>query len=174
MPFRVKEFPGQLFNNMDEYREAQTRRKDIERELANRASAREKEPHQTRVTATLIPADRELVEKRVAMVESKLGTLIKEVDVLKQTKPPEKNKEGLKVGTTLWGESKGNRFTLEVLGDDYLCSNGEIYQSLSGAALGVSDNRRSGWVFWKDINGIPIGEITGRLKSEPKGSRGVP
>jgi hypothetical protein len=52
--------------------------------------------------------------------------------------------------------------------EDYLCSDGNIYQSLSGAALGVSGNRRSGWKFWKDIEGNAIGELTGRFKGESR------
>ncbi len=77
---------------------------------------------------------------------------------------PTHNKEGLQIGLILRGESKGRFFTLEVLDDGYCCSDGSIYESLSGAAQGVSGNRRSGWKFWTDVAGTPIGETTGRFK----------
>lgn len=173
MPFRVREFPGQLFSTMAEYEEAKQRRREVEAELADRAKYYDDEPQKMRVTATVMPADPGLVERRVAAIESKLDALIEEVRALKEPDPPAVNKEGLRVGTTLRGESKGRKFTLEVIEDGYLCSDGNIYQSLSGAALGVSGNRRSGWVFWKDIHGTSIGEITGRFNGEPNESRAM-
>lgn len=168
MPFTVREFPGQVFRNMSQYEEAQVLRRDIEASLADPARVYAEEPQKTRVTATVIPAPHALVERRVAKIESKLDALIGVVDSMREPNPPAVNKEGLQVSTTLRGESKGKRFTLEVIEDGYLCSDGNIYQSLSGAALGVSGNRRSGWVFWKDIHGTSIGVITGRLNSESR------
>ena len=106
-------------------------------------------------------------------MEVKLEELIETVRTLQTPNPPAENKEGLQVGTTLRGESKGDRYTIEVIEDGYLCSNGEIYQSLSGAALGVSGNRRSGWKFWKDIHGTSIVELTGRFDSGHNESRSV-
>jgi hypothetical protein len=172
MPFTVREFPGQLFHNMEEYSEARIRRTEVEADLSDRAKAYEDEPQKARVTATVISAPN-LVEKRVAEIEVKVEDLIERVHALSEPDPPARNKEGLQIGTTLCGESKGNRFTLEVIEDGYLCSNGNIYDSLSGAALGVSGNRRSGWVFWKDIHGTSIGEVTGRLSGKPKNSHTV-
>ncbi len=173
MPFTVREFPGQLFRNMTEYKEAQTLRQDTEASLADLAQVYADEPQKTRVTATIIPAPQRLVETRVAAIESKLDALIDVVHALQEPGGHAENKEGLQVGITLRGESKGSRFTLEAMEDGYLCSNGAIYQSLSGAALGVSGNRRSGWVFWKDIHGTSIGELTGRFGSDHNESRSV-
>ncbi len=174
MPFSVKEFPGQLFDNMIEYEEAKRKRVAIEAELENRAQVYADEPQKARVTATIIPAPQHLVERRVATIESKLNELIETVRKMREPSPPAVNKEGLLLGTTLRGESKGRRFTLEVIGDGYLCSDGIIYQTLSGAALGVSGNRRSGWVFWKDIHGTSIGEVTGRFSGESNDTHTVP
>ena len=173
MPFTVREFPGQLFRNMNEYKEATRIRKETYASLEAPERIYADEPQKTRVTATVIPAPRELVENRVAAIESRLDALIDVVRALQEPGPPAENKEGLRVGTTLRGESKGSRFTLEVLEEGYLCSNGDIYPSLSGAALGVSGNRRSGWVFWKDIHGTSIGELTGRFGSDYNESRSV-
>jgi hypothetical protein len=157
---------------MEEYGEARIRRTEVEADLNDRARAYEDEPQKARITATVISTPG-LVERRITEIEVKVEGLIEQVRVLSEPIPPAKNKEGLQVGTTLCGESKGNRFTLEVIEDGYLCSNGDIYDSLSGAALGVSGNRRSGWVFWKDIHGTPIGEITGRHSGRSKDSLAV-
>jgi len=173
MPFTVREFPGQLFRDMGQYKEAQRLRQNVEADLADPARIYEDEPQKARVTATVIPAPQQLVERRVAAMEVKLEELIETVRTLQTPNPPAENKEGLQVGTTLRGESKGDRYTIEVIEDGYLCSNGEIYQSLSGAALGVSGNRRSGWKFWKDIHGTSIGELTGRFDSGHNESRSV-
>jgi hypothetical protein len=158
---------------MGEYKEAQILRRNTEANLADLAQVYADEPQKTRVTATVIPAPKQLVERRVAVIEAKVETLIDKVNAMQIPGPPAENKEGLQVGTALRGESKGSRFTLEVLEDGYLCSNGDIYPSLSAAALGVSGNRRSGWVFWKDIHGTSIGELTGRFGSDHSESRTV-
>ena len=167
MAFTVRDFPGQLFKTIEEYEEAKCKRRDIEESIAERSE------EITQVTATIIPAPRELLERKVVDLEgkiSKLSSAIEKLSVSKTNQPGKKkrNKEGLKIGTILQGESRGQKYTLEVLEKDYLCSDGTIYQSLSGAALGVSGNRRSGWKFWRDIEGTPIGAIVGRFKSESK------
>jgi hypothetical protein len=173
--FTVKEFPGQLFRSMEEYTEARRLRRDTEAELADRAQVYEDEPQKARITATVIPAAPGLLETRMAAFESMIAALESTVAELVERihGPPEKNKEGLQIGATLRGESKGESFTLEVIEDGYLCSDGSIYDSLSGAAQGVSGNRRSGWKFWKDIHGTSIGDLTGRFDSATETSRTV-
>lgn len=159
MPFTVREFPGQRFDTFEEYEEAKKRRADIEAKLATRS-----ETEVTRVTATIVPAPRELVEGRMSELEAQLAKISSMVQSLKQSQEASfVNEEGLKIGTVLQGESKGRKYTLEVLEEGYLCSNGQIYESLSGAALGVSGNRRSGWKFWRNSKGHPVGESTGRF-----------
>ena len=169
MPFTVKSFPGQLFRTIEEYEEAKHKRRAVEESIAERSE------EGTQVTATIIPAPRELLERKVANLEGKISRLSSTMEKLITNKadPPvekKRNKEGLKVGIILQGESRGQKYTLEVLEENYLCSDGTIYQSLSGAALGVSGHRRSGWKFWRDIEGTPIGAITGRFKSESHGN----
>jgi len=153
MPFTNPEYPGQIFTTIDEFMEARTKRTEVETSIANRAE------EITKVTATIIPAPRDLLESKVAALEKKLRDLESKV-----VAEPTENKEGLKIGTTLRGESRGQEYTLEALDEGYLCSDGNIYDSLSGAALGVSGNRRSGWKFWRDVAGTPIGEVTGRFQ----------
>jgi hypothetical protein len=162
MPFTVKEFPGQTFRNILEWEEAKEKRREVERSIAERSS------EVMQVTATVIPASKHLLEKKVVSLEKQILELAAALKKLadNQGEPPaepQTNKEGLKIGTILQGESRGQKYTLEVLDEGYLCSNGSIYQSLSGAALGVSGNRRSGWKFWKDIEGNSVGATTGRF-----------
>lgn len=159
MPFTVKEFPGQVFKTVEELEEARRLRKGAEDDLAGREV--------TQVTATVIPAPRELVLEKLVCLEKKVSELEKlAADRTGPGTEEKPNKEGLRIGTILQGESRGQKYTLEVLDEDYLCSDGNIYQSLSGAASGVSGNRRSGWKFWKDIEGTPVGTTAGRFKSE--------
>lgn len=153
MPFTNPSFPGQIFDTIEEYEEARRKRVEVESSIAERAE------EITKVTATVIPASKGLLEQKVSALEKKIENLERKI-----TPAPTTNKEGLKIGTTLRGESRGKEYTLEVLDEGYLCSDGIIYDSLSGAALGVSENRRSGWKFWKDVAGTPIGEVTGRFK----------
>jgi hypothetical protein len=153
MPFTNPSFPRQEFKTFEEFEEARR----LQHETHARIDAKAEEI--TKVTATIIPAEPKLVERRVVELEKKVDALMRNVSA-----GPTENKEGLMIGTILRGESRGEKYTIETLDEGYLCSDGNIYDSLSGAALGVSGNRRSGWKFWKDVAGIPIGEITGRFK----------
>ncbi len=163
MPFTNPSFPGQVFSSVEEFEEARCKRTDVENSIAQRSD------EVTKVTATVIPAPRNLLEKKISSLERRMLDLES-----KATSVSDKNKEGLKIGTTLRGESRGREYTLEALEEGYLCSDGGIYDSLSGAALGVSGNRRSGWKFWKDVAGTPIGEVTGRFKNNASNDRFKP
>ena len=163
MPFTNPSFPGQVFSSVEEFEEARCKRTDVENSIAQRSD------EVTKVTATVIPAPRNLLEKKISSLERRMLDLES-----KATSVSDKNKEGLKIGTTLRGESRGREYTLEALEEGYLCSDGGIYDSLSGAALGVSGNRRSGWKFWKDVAGTPIGEVTGRFKNNASNDRFIP
>lgn len=156
MAFTNPDFPNQIFKTFDEYEEARKKRANVEKSIAERAQAEEI----TKVTATVIPASKELVERKMVDLEKR----IRELEHKASGSHPTHNREGIQIGTVLRGESKGQEYTLEVLDEKYLCSDGVIYDTLSGAALGVSGNRRSGWKFWRDVAGTPIGEITGRFQ----------
>lgn len=160
MPFTNPSFPGQIFKTFEEFEEARKKRVKIESTIA------EKVDEITKVTATVIPAPKDAVERKLMSMELKMNRIGGAVRHLLNTssEKPTQNKEGIDIGTVLRGESRGREYTLEVLEEDYLCSDGSIYRSLSAAALGVSDNRRSGWKFWRDVEGTPIGEVTGRFK----------
>ncbi len=162
MPFTNPSFPGQLFRTMEEYRTAVAKRAAVEKNLANKSE------EIVQVTATIVPAPKGLLEEKVVGLEGRiddLSTLI-ETALLDRTRPPTTNKDGLKIGVVFQGESKGTKYTLEVLDKDYLCSDGSIYETLSGAAQGVSGNRRSGWKFWRDIEGNTVGNTSGRFRKD--------
>ena len=158
MAFTNKEFPGRVFRTFEEYEEACKLRASIEKDLEERTS----EPL-ARVTAKVLPASRDVIERKLIALEQKVESLFQSLPRKKIDPAPGENLEGILMGTVLRGESRGSQYTLEVLADKYLCSNGYLYQSLSGAALGVSGNRRSGWKFWHGSDGRPIGEIVGRF-----------
>jgi len=159
--FTTKDFPDRSFATINEYKEAVKRRELVEKSLELKAKS-----SPVQVMATIIPLPRETVESRVAALEAEIAALQRQVLNLlarvPQDKPGSPNFEGVPTGITLYGASRGRTHTLDVLPDGYLCSDGHIYQSLSGAALAVSGNRRSGWVFWGNAEGKPLGEILNR------------
>ena len=160
MPFTNPSYPGQIFKSLEEFNEARRKRQVVEETLTQR------EEEIVTVTATVIPAPKELLERKMVTLERKLLNL--ERRMVPETT---ENREGLEIGMTLRGESRGKEYTLDVLEEGYLCSDGNIYESLSGAALGVSENRRSGWQFWKDVAGTSIGEVAGRFEKNAAKSR---
>jgi len=164
MSFNTKDFPGQSFDSVEEYKEA-LRRRRIAEEAISQAKA-----GMTQVVATILPMPRDVLESRVVRLEAEIKTLhshLRELMSLVQSgEQGTPNFEGVPIGLTLFGTTKGQTFTLEPMLGSYLCSDGRIYDSLSGAALGVSGNRRSGWVFWKNAEGKEVGEITGRFEEK--------
>ena len=161
MPFTNPSFPGQVFRTVSEYDEARKKRVEVEKRLATKSQLEEI----THVTATILPAGKGLLETKVAQLEREVERLSATIGALlsEEESQEQLNKEGITVGKVLVGESKGKKYTLEILDRGYLCSDGQIYQSLSGAALGVSGNRRSGWKFWKVQEGQSVGEKSGRF-----------
>lgn len=164
MPFSNPDFPNQVFSTVEELREAQRLRRQVEEDISNRSE------EVTRVTATIIPAPQNLLEQKVADLEKLVQSLQQKLDTQEEEDQEPLNPDNLPIGMVLQGESKGHRYTLEVLADGYLCSTGHIEPTLSAAAERVSGNRRSGWKFWKDFYGNPIGEATGRFKKHAAAS----
>lgn len=167
MPFTNPDFPGQVFSTVGELQDASDRRLRVENDLARRTQETEDEDSITKVTAIVIPTPREVLERRVILLEQHLKKVLKLLET-KESEDSKTNNDNLPIGMVLKGESKGKDYTLEVLDKGYLCSTGEITTTLSAAAEAASGNRRSGWAFWKDMQGIPIGEITGRFKKRDR------
>jgi len=129
-------------------------------ETALQERSEKKDNKNLSITAKILPADPDSLERKFLKLEER-------VSVLERGKPSSDSDAADKrppIGMVLRGETKGRLFTLEVLEDGFLCSDGIVYPSLSAAAFGVSDNRRSGWKFWKDSLGRPVGEVTGRFR----------
>ena len=156
MAFTNRDFPGRVFSSIREYEEACALRKAVEKRL--------EEP--TSIVARILPAAPEAIERRLLDLEKKVRFLLGRISRKRAEPSPGENREGIQVGMVLVGDSKGQEYSLEVLPDRYLCSDGRLYESLSGAALGVSGTRRSGWRFWRDSTGRPIGEVVGRFDAE--------
>jgi hypothetical protein len=172
MPFSNPDFPGRIFNTTKELQDALQESKRIEIELA--ASGDDEEV--LSVTATIVPSPQYALERRVILLEQQLESMTRQLEAMGD-KQPTLNKDNLPIGMVLKGDSKGKSHKLEILEEGYLCSTGEIVATLSAAAEEVSGNRRSGWAFWTDGQGTPIGEITGRFKKhelrDPFGAVGV-
>lgn len=173
MPFTNPDFPGREFSKPSDLQAAIQESKRIERNLA--AAAIEDEEVMS-VTATIVPSPQYALERRVILLEQQLESVIRQLEA-KSDKKTTLNNDNLPIGMVLKGESKGESHKLEVLEEGYLCSTGEIVATLSAAAEEVSGNRRSGWKFWTDGQGTPIGEITGRFEKhelkDPFGAVGV-
>ena len=104
MPFTNPSFPGQIFSSIEEFDEARRKRTEIESSISERSD------EITTVTATVIPASKDLLERKISALENKIQDLERKV-----TAEPTENKECLKIGTTLRGESRGEVYTLDVL-----------------------------------------------------------
>jgi len=174
MPYTNRDFPGRKFSNTKEQEDAQEKRNSIEQEISERQT---RDNTITCVTATIIPAPQSVLERRLLEAERRID----ELNRIIEKGPPKTstlNKDNLPIGMILQGQSKGKDYTLEILEEDYLCSTGDIVPSLSAAAGRVSGVRRSGWEFWTDRKGTPIGTITGRFNkdecSDPFGAIAMP
>lgn len=72
------------------------------------------------------------------------------------------NKDGIPVNTSLVGQStRGGLHVLSVRPDKYYIGTSG-YDSLSSAAEASSGVRRSGWTFWKTLNGKTVKEAYGK------------
>ena len=69
------------------------------------------------------------------------------------------NKDGIPVGTICYGVTEKSAFLnyLEVEEEGYIVGN-KVFASLSAAAEAVSYVRRSGWTFWKLLDGRTLKE----------------
>jgi hypothetical protein len=69
------------------------------------------------------------------------------------------NKDGIPVGTVCFGATEKSPFLiyLTVEAEDYTVG-GKTYPSLSAAAEDVSQVRRSGWTFWRLLDGRTLKE----------------
>lgn len=82
--------------------------------------------------------------------------------------PDKRNKNGLPIGMEIFGKTQDSRnvsmivnpdnYQIVLLGEQRILK-GKEFNSLSEAAEFFSGiKRKSGWVFWKDVNGIKLKE----------------
>jgi hypothetical protein len=98
------------------------------------------------MTKAFLAARRSLLKKNTAVEEEAA------ID-------PNTNKDGLPYNTCYIGTSRGVPYILTVDGaGQYFVAN-KVFNTLSAAAQYVSGVRRSGWVFWKLLDGRPIKDV---------------
>lgn len=102
------------------------------------------------------------VEDRLALLEEQMAYMTKAIHAFTNQEkdvPEGANKDGIPIGTVAIGETEKSKFKfyLTVLADGYQVGT-ITYDSLSAAAQAVSKVRRSGWTFWKLMDGRTLKE----------------
>lgn len=109
-------------------------------------------------------------EERIHMLEEQMRHMLKIITTLKKRRysaPAAKpavavenaNKDGIPIGTICFGGTEKSPFIfyLTVEEDGYVVG-GQKFASLSAAAETVSQVRRSGWAFWRLLDGRTLKE----------------
>lgn len=99
--------------------------------------------------------------KHMQRVIMKLRRKSKQVHQPAQTEAaPGVNKDGIPIGTICMGVTEKSLFLyyLTVAENGYVVGN-TLFPSLSAAAEAVSQVRRSGWTFWKLLDGRTLKEV---------------
>lgn len=116
--------------------------------------------------------DPQTVECRIALLEEKLDAMTKAFltarrALRKDTQYEEQqalddniiNKDGIPTNICLVGTSQGVPYIMSIDAKGRYVVAGAIYNSLSAAAEDVSGVRRSGWTFWKLMDGRTVKEV---------------
>ena len=174
MAFAAREFgQGRQFRDIEEYNEAlKTINKALflqKTVLAEPAAISEEDVRidgefsADRVVAELkVQSDRvedrvNDIDRRMESLERKMSDIMRAIERISEIKRI-LNKDGIPIGTILHGTSCGSNFEIEATEDGYKLGEHK-FPSLSAAALAVSGNMRSGWVFWKLPTGQPAETI---------------
>lgn len=118
------------------------------------------------------------VEQRVAVLESQLKAMTHAFYSVRRVLEKEKqmtgedaynpgipitvtvNRDGIPIDTILMGITEFAPFILNVGNDGLYYVNNVGYQSLSAAAAAVgAPVRKSGWRFWKTLDGSPVKDV---------------
>jgi len=108
-------------------------------------------------------------EERLSIIEAKVDMLADMVNLLQEKGDiredapvdPNANEDGIPYYTNLIGVTKGQPYVLTVREDAYYLGN-KPYRTLSAAAKAVCGHRKSGWVFWKLVDGRTVKEAFGK------------
>jgi len=111
------------------------------------------------------------LEERMLILESKIDMLTEVVSILQEKGDvredaapefdPNVNADGVPHHTNLIGVTKGQPYVLTVGEDAYYLGH-TPYRTLSAAAKAVCGHRKSGWVFWKLVDGRTAKEAFGK------------
>ena len=112
------------------------------------------------------------VADRVELLEKKLEAMTKAFFVARKSLlkknideeahanfDPNTNKDGLPYNTCYIGTSQGIPYILTVDATGRYLVADQVFSTLSAAAQAVSGVRRSGWVFWKLLDGRTIKDV---------------
>ena len=120
--------------------------------------------------SSITPVQAATPEERIVILEKRLESLVSAFTVtrhyfmdLKSNKKKKLanikvNKQGIPIGASFFGTSKGNDYMITVAADGSYVVGVSTFNSLSSAAEAVSGVRRSGWVFWKTFDGRTLKE----------------
>lgn len=127
-------------------------------------------------SGTAIVSEPITLEEKVSALQRQVEDLIKTFHIVNSARVKDKrqqeiydnpgfanaNKDGIPIGLSLMGTSvKGGIHVLTVNADGYYIGITK-YDSLSAAAEVVSGVRRSGWTYWKLLDGRTIKEAFGK------------
>lgn len=117
----------------------------------------------------VVENDPKTVEGRIALLEEKLEAMTKAFLAARRAlkKDTEENvdavgdhnKDGLPINICLIGTSRGVPYIMSIDAKGNYVVAGKVYNSPSAAAEDVSGVRRSGWTFWKLLDGRTIKEV---------------
>lgn len=118
-------------------------------------------PGQDSGKCKLLNPQRLSVDERIKLLEEQVEYMSAAITSFTNPKPKVDgaNKDGIPVGTVAIGitEKSQFKFYLTVLENGYQVGT-KVYDSLSAAAEAVSKVRRSGWTFWKLMDGRTMKE----------------
>jgi hypothetical protein len=182
--FTTKEFgPNKTFSSLKEYLD------ELQKLAVEKKTVLEREPGILHVTEEDIDIDSGLnsvkilaelkpvtdkvegVEQRIENIEGQMSEVLEIMkSMIEYTKKigenrGDLNKDGVPIGLILHGTTGGKSYRLKVEKEHYIVGENN-FKTLSAAALAVSGNRRSGFVFWKLPDGRSVGEL--RCKTEGK------
>jgi hypothetical protein len=106
------------------------------------------------------------IMKKLNNIETRLKKMEKEEQIDIEIPNQKVNKDGIPIGTLLIGTTEKTACTTRVGEDGRYYVEGTPFNSLSAAAAGAgAPERKSGWRFWKTIEGKRVKEVYRRKRN---------